>query len=108
MSNPEIHGTVDYCGFIYTIYRDVGNPQDVNPFYYGIAKGEWKKDFDTPPYCAYSSIKSLFAAKGWSMRTPWTPVQPDCDHPEWSKESRDNNWRSSCTRCGIRAEGSCQ
>lgn len=26
----------------------------------------------------------------------------------WTEESASNNWRSSCTKCGTKAQGSCQ
>ncbi|MND76831.1 hypothetical protein D3C80_684880 [compost metagenome] len=32
----------------------------------------------------------------------------DCSHPSWTEESADNNWRSNCTKCGLKASGSCQ
>lgn len=35
------------------------------------------------------------------------PAVGTCVHV-WTEESRSNNWRSSCTRCGLKAMGSCQ
>jgi hypothetical protein len=32
----------------------------------------------------------------------------DCPHKEWTEESAANGWRSSCVKCGIKAQGSCQ
>lgn len=73
MTQPTIHGTLNYGGQRYTLYRAPGDPGNVRPYYFGIAKGAPGKDHDAPPYCAYASVESLFMARGWSMRTPWTP-----------------------------------
>ncbi len=39
-------------------------------------------------------------------------TKQDCNREEctaeWIPESRENNWRSSCSKCGRKAYGSCQ
>lgn len=31
-----------------------------------------------------------------------------CPHLNWTPETSDNDWRSSCVKCGLPAQGSCQ
>lgn len=37
-----------------------------------------------------------------------TKEQEKCPHVKWIPESHENNWRSYCAKCGLRAQGSCQ
>lgn len=34
--------------------------------------------------------------------------QDTCPHSEWAPEAKENNWRSFCLKCGMKAQGSCQ
>jgi len=34
--------------------------------------------------------------------------QEKCPHVKWEPEAPENNWRSYCLKCGLRAQGSCQ
>lgn len=54
-TGAELIGTVSYYASKYGIYRMPGRADNLEPWYYGAARLD-----EPPPYCFYSSLKSLF------------------------------------------------
>lgn len=59
--------------------------------------------------CAYLCPKcTQKTASSSPFALPTIVIPENCNHPEWTEETRETGFRSHCKQCGIRSEGSCQ
>jgi hypothetical protein len=83
MKHPDVEliGTVNYLTSKYGVYRQPGKPEDLKPYYFGIALLH-----HAAPYCAYSSLDSALRTKAMRARVrfldTYTPTEEEKRYAE--------------------------